>query len=330
MFLTGVSKFSKTSIFSGINNLTDITIDERYANMLGYTHKELKCSFDGYLNELAYARGKGVPETIADVTEYYDGYMFCEKTEKVFNPYSVMRCFGTKKLNNYWFETGTPTFLIQLLQKNQYDLESITEPTLNEGSLGSFEPDKVPLSSLLLQTGYLTIKAYDQNTHNYTLGIPNKEVYNGLTLQLVDAYTLLPPDKSVQYARAITHAFMAKNIKELQDKLQEFFNRAPYVVQIAEESQLQFVLYSIFALMGVMVNPEVMTSRGRADLIVELPKLVYIIELKFDGTAKKALEQINEKQYYKKFIGTDKQIVLLGINFEHKTKRISLAAQNIE
>jgi len=329
VLLTGVSKFAKTSVFSGINNLTDISMDERYATMFGYTQQEIRDYLGDYISRLSKKQKTDYEETMRNLTNYYDGYQFVENAERVFNPYSVLRCCDEGKYKNYWFTTGTPTFLIALLQKNNYDLETFTDPVLNENSLGSFEIDAIELSALLFQTGYLTIKAYDPITNNYTLGIPNREVNSGLTINLVDAFTRLPADKSLQYARKITHAFIKSDMIELQTVLQEFFNRMPYTVHVTDESKLQFVLYAIFALIGVAVDPEVTTSIGRADLVVTFPKLVYVIELKFNKTAQEALAQIQDKRYYEKYENLGKKITLLGINFDAASKTVMLESRLI-
>ena len=338
VLLTGVSKFAQTSIFSGLNNLNDICMDRRYAAMLGYTHKELVQYFTPYIERLAQAYQKTIAEIIEDITNHYDGYQFAEDSERMFNPFSVMRCFDKQKLGNYWFASGTPTFLINLIKKGDYDVDSVTHPVLNADDLGSFESDNIPLPSLLFQTGYLTIESYDVQTDNYTLAVPNQEVYRGFTRQLANVFTSLPVDKSIQYARRIFKEFLSVDMPKLKQVLQEFFNKMPYTVHIKSESQLQFVLYAIFALIGVTVDPEVTTSLGRADLVVSLPqpshealagtaKLVYVIELKFNGSAQKALEQIRDKKYYEKYENTDKQIILVGINFESETKTVSLESQ---
>ena len=330
VLLTGVSKFSKTSVFSGLNNLVDISMDSRYATLFGYTQQELTDYFPIYLDRLAKVENKTHDDVVQEIMNYYDGYQFAANSICVLNPFSVLLCFDSNKLDNYWFQTGTPTFLIKLLQKNNYDLESIMHPTINALDLGSFELDNVPLPSLLLQTGYLTIKSYDSKTNNYTLGVPNKEVSNCFTRQLVNAFTLLPIDKSIEYARLITNAFGRGDVIKLQKKLQEFFNRMPYTVHVDSEHSLQFVLYAIFALIGVAVDPEVTTSLGRADLVVSFPKLIYIIELKFNKTAQQALEQIRDKKYYEKYLNTGKQITLLGINFDQQTKTVSLECDHVD
>lgn len=329
VLLTGVSKFAKTSVFSGLNNLTDISMDERYATLLGYMQQEIRDYLDYYITRLSKKQKTDYEETMRNLTNYYDGYQFVENTERVFNPYSVLRCCDEGKYKNYWFETGTPTFLIKLLQKNNYRPEAFISPELNEGSLGSFEPGNIPLSALLFQTGYLTIKKYDSKTGNYTLGIPNTEVNSGLTINLADAFTQLPPDESLQYARRITHMFVKNDMVELQVILQEFFNRMPYTVHITDESKLQFVLYAICALIGVAVDPEVTTSIGRADLIVTFPKHVFVIELKFNKTAQEALVQIQDKRYYEKYENLGKKITLLGINFDAASKAVALKSMSL-
>jgi len=330
VLLTGVSKFAKTSIFSGINNLRDISLSEQFSQLLGYTKQELIDNFGLHMNLLVPSYGKDLVEVIAKLKNQYDGYKFSQNAELVFNPYSVLTCLVEKKFGNYWFETGTPTFLIKLLKQHSYRPNALIAPVLNEKSLGSFEPDNIPLSTLLFQTGYLTIKDFDPKTSNYTLGIPNREVDSGLTINLADAFTKLPPDESIQYAQLLARAFLANNMVKLQEKLQEFFNRMPYTVHITDEYKLQFVLYSIFALIGVVVDPEVTTSLGRADLVVSFPKLVYVIELKFNKSAQEALEQIKDRRYYEKYENMGKKIVLVGINFESQEKVVSLEAQNVE
>ena len=326
VLLTGVSKFSKTSVFSGINNLYDISLSEKYAILFGYTEQELYKNFVEHLEQFVPVYGTTIGHVVTRLRDQYDGYSFSRNAEQVFNPYSVLTCLTEKKLGNYWFASGTPTVLIRLIQQQDYDIDTITHPVVNETSLDAFEPDDIELAALLFQTGYLTIKNFDSKTSNYTLGVPNREVHNGLTIQLADVFTGLQANKSIQYARIIARAFIHNDMEELAHKLQEFFNKMPYTVHIKSESQLQFVLYAIFALIGVTVDPEVVTSLGRADLIVTFPKLVYVIELKFNGSAAAALAQIQDKKYCEKYENTGKQIMLVGINFDEPTKTVSLEA----
>ena len=329
VLLTGVSKFARTSIFSGLNNLEEISLDLEYATFLGYTEDELKKYFAQHIEILAKHVTKSIEVVIGELRNYYDGYVFARDSVPVFNPYSILSSLKKKELANYWFAAGTPTFLIKLVRKNNYDVDTITHPVINKANLDTFEPDDIVLPALLLQTGYLTIKAYDSVTSNYTLGIPNREVNDGLTVQLTDAFTGLQANKSIQYAKRIFDKFVSGDMIKLQQVLQEFFNKMPYTVHIKSESQLQFVLYAIFALIGVTVDPEVVTSLGRADLVVSLPKLVYVIELKFNGSAAAALAQIQDKKYYEKYDNTGKHITLVCINFDEPTKTVSLESCGI-
>ncbi len=329
VLLTGVSKFAKTSVFSGINNLSDISMDRRYATMLGYLRDELGIYFGDYLERFSKKLSISVNELETKLVNYYDGYHFTKESAPVFNPYSVMLSLDAQEIEDYWFKTGTPTFLVKLLRKHDYDVDTVTHPVINKASLDAFEPDDIELAALLFQTGYLTIKGYDSATGNYTLGVPNREVSDGLTIQLVDAFTGLQANKSIQYAQRIFKTFVDGDMTKLEQVLQEFFNKMPYTVHVKSESQLQFVLYAIFALIGVTVDPEVTTSLGRADLVVGFPKLVYVIELKFNKTAHEALEQIQDKKYYEKYENIDKQITLVGINFDSETKTVSLESQVI-
>jgi len=328
-FLTGVTKFAKTSIFSGLNNLRDISLSEKYATLLGYTHQELIDNFTPHLENQVSLLGNTVDAVVESLQSQYDGYRFAKNATLLFNPYSVLTSLTEHALGNYWFASGTPTFLINLIKQGDYDVNSVTHPVLNADDLGSFEPENIPLPALLFQTGYLTIAAYEPQTDNYTLAIPNREVYRGFMRQLANGLTMLPVDKSLEYAKRMFKKFLSVDIEGLGKVLQEFFNRMPYTVHVKSESQLQFVLYAIFALIGVAVDPEVTTSLGRADLVVSLPKLIYVIELKFNGSAQQALEQIQDKKYYEKYLSADKQITLVGINFDQKTKTVSLESSGI-
>jgi hypothetical protein len=324
-----VSKFAKTSVFSGINNLSDISMDRRYETMLGYLREELGIYFGGYLKRFSTKLAISVDELEDQLVNYYDGYHFTKESAPVFNPYSVMLSLDAQEIEDYWFKTGTPTFLVKLLRKHDYDVDTVTHPVINKASLDAFEPDDIELAALLFQTGYLTIKGYDVVTGNYTLGVPNREVSDSLAVQFADAFTGLQANKSIQYAKRICTAFSSEDMIQLVYVLQEFFNRMPYTVHVKSESQLQFVLYSIFVLIGVTVDPEVTTSLGRADLVVSFPKLIFVIELKYNGSAKLALEQIRDKKYYEKYENLSKQITLVGINFDYETKTVSLESQTL-
>jgi len=335
LLLTGVSKFAKTSIFSGINNLRDITLSKQYATLLGYTHQELTDNFADYLEKQVPEIGDTVPAVIKNMQQQYDGYQFFQNSELVFNPYSVLTSFTENALGNYWFATGTPTFLITLMKTSTYPLNRIYQPIMSADELDGFEPNDIKITALLYQTGYLTIKDYNKNSKGYTLDFPNYEVASAFNLLVSTSFTQLTGDQTKTYAAQIAQAFAQKNMVELQNILQSFFNEMPYNVHIKREFDLQIIIFSVFKLIGIEVDSEVVTSLavpaeafsegwGRADLVVSLPKLVYVIELKFNKTAQEALSQIQDKKYYEKYLNSGKKITLLGINFDEPTKTVSL------
>jgi len=340
VLLTGVSKFSKTSIFSGINNLLDISMDGRYATLLGYTKKEVENYFVDYLEQLAKNQSGTYVETVRKITDYYDGYQFAEETDRVFNPYSTMACFEASVYRKFWFRTGTPAFLIELIKTGNYPLSALYQPIMSAEELDAFEPNDIKITALLYQAGYLTIKKYHRENDDYTLDFPNHEVASAFNLLLSSTFTQLTYRRSKTYAAKIAQTFICNNMAELQQVLQNFFNEMPYNVHISREFDLQIVIFSVFKLIGIEVDPEVVTSLGRADLVVSLPqpshkasagtaRLVYVIELKFNKSAKEALDQIQDKKYYEKFLNIGKQITLVGINFESETKMVSLESQEI-
>jgi len=327
VLLTGVSKFAKTSIFSGINNLTDISMNTTYALMLGYTKSELTHYFYNYINQLAEKQGSQFDETIQKLTDDYDGYLFAEHTEHLFNPYSILSCFNENKYKNYWFATGTPTFLIKRIKTGDYPINSLYQPIMAESELDSFEPENIKITALLYQTGYLTITRYNHGTNEYTLDFPNKEVSHSLNLLIASSCTQLSYRTTRTYAARIAQAFAHHNMDDLIFELQSLFNEMPYTVHVEREFDLHIIIFSIFKLIGLEVDPEVTTSLGRADLVVTLPKLIYIIELKFNKSAHEALTQIQDRRYYEKYENMGKKITLLGINFEATNKIVSLEVQ---
>lgn len=324
VFLTGVSKFSKTSLFSGINNLRDITLSEQYATLLGYTHEEVKNNFKEHIITLARKLKKSTAYAINQLKTHYDGYRFSQTGEFVFNPYSVLTCLTELDVGDYWFATGTPDFLIKLIHTGQYPLNRIYEPVMSAQELDAFEPDNIKITALLYQSGYLTIKKYNKKTKDYTLDFPNQEVASAFNLILSTSFTHLTSRETKNYAQQIAQKFIAHDMAGLQETLQDLFFDMPYNAHIKREYDLLIIIFSVFKLIGIEINPEVATHLGRADLVVDLPKSIYIIELKFNKSAQEALEQIKDKKYYKKYAKSRKQITLVGINFTSKTKTISL------
>ncbi len=320
-FLTGVTKLGKMSIFSGLNNLKDISMDLRYSDVCGISETELKAVFDESVNELASATGLNKEDCYGKLKRMYDGYHFHHKTAGVYNPFSILNTFDSNEFRMYWFETGTPTFLVRYLKKGNYDLEGISKDMVSAEILtGANYVSPQPIT-LMYQTGYLTIKSYDERFRAYTLDYPNEEVRSGFLNSLSQLYApaLLDNEFSVyNFVRDVERgdvdcfmnrftAFLSDNSYEIQGKLELYFQNTMSVM---------------FRMMGLYVKTEYRTSNGRIDIIIDTDKYVYIIELKMDQSPEVALGQIEEKGYDKPFLASGKQIIKLGINFSSETRTI--------
>lgn len=333
VFLTGITKFTQTSLFSGLNNLVDISMSARYATMLGYTEDEVRQSFGAYIERLAKVQFVSTDKVIEILRERYNGYAFEHDVERVYNPYSVLQSLSERAFKDYWLATGTPTFLIDLLEtRDDYDLSKIERPTVSERSMTTFDIKDIPLAPLLFQTGYLTVESYDSQNRLYTLYFPNKEVAEAMSLLLARSFGRVEEDRAVIFARDIGNALKHADWFAFQVALQELFNKMPYTTHIKCERDLQFILYAVCKLIGIQIDPEVATNLGRADLVVLSHNQIFIIELKVDKTAHAALKQIEDRRYYEKYVDASKKIMLVGINFESKTKRVTveiLAVNNL-
>jgi hypothetical protein len=313
VFLTGVSRFAKTSLFSGINNLNDISLKPEAAVLLGYTKEEINDYFTPHIADFVKKSGKTSQEILPELKNWYNGYQFSKQKIKVYNPFSVLYSLHDKEFQNYWFESGTPTFLINLLKKEYENIENIEEIELSAASLGSFELDNIPLIPLLLQTGYLTIKEYNENTNRFTLRLPNFEVEESFTKFIVT--TLAQTSTSmVETALGQLRVALKKNdIPKFCTILESLFAHIPYTIKREDyyHSLFQFLL----SLLSLEAQSEILTDKGRIDVALTTKTHVYIFELKVNNTAKVALEQIKEKRYYERFLNKNKHVVLVGLAF---------------
>ncbi|MBQ9587634.1 MAG: AAA family ATPase, partial [Bacteroidales bacterium] len=292
-FLTGVTKFGKVSIFSDLNNLTDLTFDRRYTNICGITEKELHNYFDDSVAQLAEANGVGKEECYAQLREYYDGYHFGADTEGLYNPYSLLSTLSSGQFGDYWYETGTPTFLVQQLQKTEYQLENITEENLSSDTLNSIDTmDENPLP-LLYQSGYLTIKDYDKEFKTYRLGFPNREVREGF-IKYLSKYYIPKNRNSIIDISQFVKDVRAGKVEEFMQRLATFFAKGDYAIMGDKELYFQNAMYVFFTLLGLYVEVERHTTDGRMDILVQTKDYVYIFELKIDKSADKALRQIED------------------------------------
>ena len=323
VFLTGVTKFSQVSVFSDLNQLNDISMDYDFGTLCGITHGELIQNFSPEIETLARVNGLSWDETIEQMTRQYDGYHFHPSAEGVYNPFSVLNAFYKKEFGNYWFQTGTPTFLVKSLQKADYDLRTLMDgveaPAINFSEYRAEANNPIPL---IYQSGYLTIKDYDRRFKNYTLGFPNDEVRYGFLNFLVPFYTPVTDDKKNFYVGQFIQELENGEIDAFMQRFEAFFADFPYELNDKTERHYQVVVYLIFKLMGQFTQAEVHSAKGRADAIVQTPKYVYIFEFKLNGTAEEALQQINDKGYAKPFQTDNRQIMKVGVEFSTETRNV--------
>jgi hypothetical protein len=320
VFLTGVGKFSKVGIFSGLNNLQDITFHPEFATMLGYTQEELEHNFEDHIAATAAKMGLNKEAFLAKLKEWYNGYRFHHLAETVYNPVSLNSFFNIGDFENFWFETGTPTFLINILREQglyKFDLEPKAQI-----EFGSFELDNLYPYGLLYQTGYLTIQ-YRDEYGLYHLDYPNYEVRNSMLAYLLDAFGGVHRGGGIVLAIKMEQAFMAHDIAKVMHILQGLFKGIPYqLYEKYPESFYHAATHLIFAYMGLRVHSEVCTSDGRANAVVETPDKVYVLEFKLDESAEAAIEQIRQKRYYEAFWNLGKPVVGIGINFSSTARNI--------
>ena len=320
-FLTGVTKFGKMSIFSGLNNLTDISMDLEYSDICGVSEDELKSYFNDSVEKLAENNGLSKDECYAKLKLMYDGYHFSEDTTGVYNPFSLLNTFKAGKFRMYWFETGTPTFLVRYLKQGKYNLDNISKNKVSMETLtGTNYVSPAPIT-LMYQTGYLTIKGYDSRFNAYNLDYPNEEVTAGFLHSLSQLYApaLIGDEFSVY---SFVDDIERGDVDSFMTRFTAFLSGNDYEIQGDLELYFQNTMSVMLKMMGLYVKTEYHTSRGRIDIIFDTDKYVYIIELKRDQSPEIALKQIEEKGYDKPFLASGKQIIKLGINFSSETHTV--------
>ena len=321
-FITGVSRFSKVSIFSDLNNLVDLTMDVRTATMLGYTHEEVKKYFGEHLAALGAANGLTPDGAFEKVVAMYDGYRFRPAAERVVNPVSLGRCFCDCEFRSYWYETGTPTFLMEMLKHHPMDISNLQ---ISEDQLGSYEPVNPAIVPLLFQTGYLTIKSMETmgDLRLYRLGFPNSEVRAAFNRSLVPVYTNVDEFRKTSAQVACIRALQAHDLKTFFESLSVFFANIPYDLTDRQNEQTwQAILVTLLTFVGAEVRADERTNLGRIDAVITCPEEIYVVEVKLDKTAADALAQIKEKRYHEKYLASGKRITLVGMNFSSQSRAI--------
>lgn len=321
--LTGVTKFGKVSVFSDLNNLKDISMSQYYYNICGITEEELHHYFDEEIEQLARTNNQTKDEAYEKLKEEYDGYHFTYDTPGMYNPFSILWTLSERRYGSYWFETGTPTFLVELLQKTDYNLEQMANVEADSDMLGSIFNDDNPIP-VIYQSGYLTIKSYDNRFGIYKLGFPNREVEDGFMKYLLKYYTAKKNSNSAFEISRFVADIESGNAEGFMQRLQSFFAGAKFD-QIAKDTEnwFQNVVFIVTTLCGLYIEAEHQTSNGRIDLVMKTDKYVYVMELKYDGTPEEALRQIDDKGYALPWQADGRKVIKVGANFSSELRRLS-------
>jgi hypothetical protein len=317
VFITGVSKFSKVSVFSDLNNLRDITLSKQFATILGYTGEELVHYFDPYMNRLAQELDMSKKQLLKDIQQWYNGYSW-DGENFVYNPFSILNLFTENSFENYWFSTGTPTFLIKRIKSQRGQPMEYESLPVKRYTFDSYDIETMDIAALLFQTGYLTIKQIilDDNEKIYRLSYPNKEVRDSFLNYLLGEYTQQKLSSTTQILERMKKKLVLDDIAGFVAEIKLLFASIPYHIFIGErEAYYHTVIYLVLSLSGAAVKVEDPTNIGRIDAVLETRNKIYIMEFKI-GSEQEALAQIKAMKYYEKYLGKGKEIVLMGIGFD--------------
>ena len=328
VFLTGITKFSQLSIFSELNNLTNISMFPEFAGICGITKEEMLTQAHDYIERLAKANEWTTEETVEQLTQQYDGYHFTWPSPDIFNPFSLLNAFNAKRVDNYWFASGTPTYLIEMLRKFHVVPSKIGCGSVQAKSFDAPTENMKNITPLLYQSGYITIKGYNPVSKNYKLDIPNNEIRAGLMESLLPNYVHEYADEGSSMVGDMYEALYNENLDEMFRLLQAYLLTVPYCDNANSEGHYQQLLYVIFSLFGRYVDVEVHTPTGRVDMVMQTSKALYLFELKLNQSAEAAMRQIDLKDYASKFALSGLPIVKVGINFD--AERRTLADWTIE
>lgn len=322
-FLTGVSKIGKLSVFSGLNNLTDISMESEYSDICGISENDLHGCFEESIGELAEANHMSIEECYKALKHKYDGYHFSEDGKGMYNPFSLLNTLRSKKFKDYWFETGTPTLLVNVMKQTSFDVTTLSDKVeVSVEDLSGMQDIINRPIPLFFQTGYLTIKNYDKEFDIYTLGFPNDEVKNGFLKFIFSYYVPVNPAEGNTTTSRLARALRAGKPEEFMTILEGLFANTTYQIQGDSEKNFHYAMYIIMELLGEYVQAERATSNGRIDLTLQTKDYIYIVELKIDNTADAALQQIEEKGYAKPFVNDPRKLFKIGVSFSTQNRRI--------
>ena len=321
--LTGVSRFAKLSLFSDINNLQDISFDSRFATICGITEDEITRYFREGVADFAKIRGVSFDEMLKILKYHYDGYHFARYCPDIYNPFSLINALSSGEITHRWFESGTPTFLTKWVQSINEPISQVFTPLVDDDTLFGMTAYDGSLTSMLYQTGYLTLKYFDEDYEAFQLGIPNREVETGLYKYLLPLYSgkdIVTNNTNLIHLR---RALVTGEVDKFMKILKSLLGAVPYhLTEDKSEIYYENNIHLIFLLLGLKSRPEYMTSDGRIDIVLETPKYNYIFELKLNGTAEDALQQILEKRYDLPFLMEDKALIRVGVGFSKTTRTV--------
>ena len=325
---TGVTKFSKVSIFSDLNQLTDISLDNEYSAICGISQSELENNFSSYIERLSKNFGYSHDECLSELKRMYDGYHFSNASDGMYNPFSLLHCFFKKDFGSYWFESGTPTFLINKLNAAHYDIRNFTdEVKARESELKDYRPENADPTPLFYQSGYLTIKGWNQKQRSFKLGFPNAEVKYGFLDSLAPSYLHVEDKPAPFNIDILDDAVEEGDTEGMKNWFTALFALLPYPAgadtEAVTEQNFQNVIFMSLTMMGKYARTEVHSAKGRADCILETADYVYLFEFKRDVSASEALKQIEKQGYAKPYASDKRKIFKIGVNFSTKERNIS-------
>ena len=320
--LTGVTKFGKVSVFSDLNNLEDISMNHCYCNVCGISEDELHKYFDTEIEGLAKCNNQTKDEAYKELGRKYDGYHFCENSQGMYNPFSVLLTLKNSNYGNYWFSTGTPTYLVELLKKSDFKLDEFSNLEVSQDELDSIHQADINPIPVLFQSGYLTIKEVNKEFELYKLDFPNEEVKEGFVKFLLPYYVYCRQSQQKTIVSKFVTALRSGDADTFMQLMQSLMAGTPYELIRELENHYQNVMFIITRLMGFYVQAEYRTSNGRIDLMIGTDKYVYIIELKFNGSAEEALAQIDTKNYSLPFAIDGRQVIKIGANVSGETRNL--------
>ncbi len=322
VFLTGVSRFSKLSVFSDLNNLNDITYSDEFSDICGISENELRNDFHAGIQKLSEKEAVGYDEALSELKKNYDGYRFSKSGCDIYNPWSLLNCLDKSEISYYWNETGLPTILMEALKRVNADLESALDSYCSEDELKGLDLLSPNPTALMYQTGYLTIKDYLKETREYRLGLPNQEVKKGFLNFLLPYYVHCRNIPANRIVSNIIRNFINGKPDAAMKEMQAFFAGIDYNLKIDNENIFHNAFYLLTSLLGLNTKTEVHTSDGSIDILISTSKFLYVIELKYDNSAEEAIKQIDRKLYSRPFQTDHRKLFKIGVNFSSKTRCI--------